>query len=84
MPYLAIICSEKFSLNCGFELGPTFLRTPLCYETALALSAKLHYTDTDYGHHQRTPPTDELTTVLQLVVQQIHHQQTKICHIPTS
>ena len=29
-------------------------------------------------------PTDELTTILQLVVQQIHHQRTKICHIPTS
>jgi len=43
------------------------------------LSAKLHYTDTGYG-----PPTDELTTILQLVVQQIHHQRTKICHVPTS
>ena len=30
-----------------------------------------------------TPPTDELTTILQLV-QQIHHQRTKICDIPTS
>jgi len=28
-----------------------------------------------------TPPTDELTTILQLVVQQIRHQRTKICHI---
>jgi len=30
-----------------------------------------------------TPPTDELTTILQLVVQQIHHQRqrAKICHI---
>jgi len=27
-----------------------------------------------------TPPTDKFTTVLQLV-QQIHHQRTKICHI---
>ena len=27
---------------------------------------------------------DMLTTILQLVVQQIHHQRTKICHIPTS
>jgi len=41
-------------------------------------------TNSGYGHHQRTPPTDELTTILQLVVQQIHHQRTKICHIPTS
>jgi len=32
----------------------------------------------------RTPPTDELTTILQLAVQQIHHLRTKICHIPTS
>jgi len=31
-----------------------------------------------------TPPTDELTTILQLVVQQIHYQRTTICHIPTS
>ena len=28
-----------------------------------------------------TPPTDEL--ILQLVVEQIHHKRTKICHIPT-
>jgi len=32
----------------------------------------------------QTPSTDELTTILQLVVQQIHHQRTKIRHIPTS
>jgi len=31
-----------------------------------------------------TPPTDELMTILQLAVQQIHYQWTKICHIPTS
>jgi len=41
-----------------------------------------------HGHQLRTccttTPTDELTTILQLVVQQIHHQRTKICHIPTS
>jgi len=34
--------------------------------TPFPLSAKLHYTDTSYGHvvhhHQRTPPTDELTS----------------------
>jgi len=38
------------------------------------------------GNRLRTPvpPTDELTTILQLVVQQIHHQRTKNCHIPTS
>ena len=49
------------------------------------ISAKLHYTDTGYGHvvqHQHA--ADEITTILQLVVQQIHHQRTKICHIPTS
>jgi len=45
---------------------------------------KLHYTDTGYEHHQRAPPTVELTAILQLVVQQSHHQRTKICHIPTS
>jgi len=32
--------------------------------------AKLHYTDTGYVHQLRTPPTDELTTILQ-----------QICHI---
>jgi len=44
-----------------------------------------------HGHRLRTccklttPPADELTTILQLVVQQIiHHRRTKICHIPTS
>jgi len=49
-----------------------------------SISAKLHYTDTGYEHRLRTPPTDELATILQLVLQQIHHQRTKICHIPTS
>jgi len=34
--------------------------------------AKLHYTDTGYGHQLRTPPTDELTATLQ-----------QICHIAT-
>ena len=50
------------------------------------ISAELHYMDTGSEHRLRTPPTDELTTILQLVevvVQQIHHQRTKICHIPT-
>jgi len=41
-----------------------------------------------HGHRLRTccttPPADELTTILQLVAQQIHHERTKICHIPTS
>jgi len=42
----------------------------------------LHYTDTGYGHvAQHHAPTDKLTTILQLVVQQMHHQRTKICHI---
>jgi len=40
-----------------------------------------------HGHRLRTCcttlPTDELTTIPQLV-QKIHHQRTKICHIPTS
>jgi len=31
----------------------------------------------------RTPPTDKVATILQLV-QQIHHQRTKIYHVPTS
>jgi len=41
-----------------------------------------------HGHRLRTccttPPTDELATILQLVVQQICHQRTKLCHTPTS
>jgi len=41
-------------------------------------------TNTSYEHRRRTPPADELRTILQLVVQQIHHQRSKICHIPTS
>jgi len=45
------------------------------------IRAKLHYTDTGYEHRLRTPSTNELTTIiLQLVVQQSHHQPTKICH----
>ena len=36
------------------------------------ICAKLHYTDTGYGHHQRTSS------------QQSYHQRTEICHIPTS
>jgi len=34
------------------------------------IRAKLHYTDTGYEHRLRTPPTDELITILQ-----------QICHI---
>jgi len=37
----------------------------------LTIRPKLHYTDTGYGH--TTPPTDELTTILQ-----------QICHIAMS
>ena len=44
--------------------------------------AKLHYTDIGYGHvvqhHQRTPPTDELTTIL------YHKFATSQCQSPTS
>ena len=29
---------------------------------------ELHYTNTGYGHLYTTPPTDKLTTILQLVV----------------
>jgi len=39
--------------------------------------------DTGYGHHH-ADTTNGLTTILQLVVQQIHHQRANICHIPTS
>jgi len=55
--------------------------------SSVTVSAELHYTDTGYEHHQRTPPTDELTTILQLNVVQHNKftiKRTKICHIPTS
>ena len=58
-------------------------RLPAGLHAVDIISEELHYMDTGYGQHQRTP-TDKLTTILQLVVQQIHHQRTKICHIPTS
>ena len=48
---------------------------------SIAVSAKLHYTDTGYGHVYNTAK-GHATTILQLVVQQIHHQRTKICLIP--
>jgi len=43
--------------------------------TANIIGAKLHYTDTGYGHvvGPTTPPTDKLITILKLVVQQICH-----------
>jgi len=46
----------------------------MCDYNAICVRPKLHYMDTGYGHvvqhHQRTPPKDELTTILQ-----------QICHI---
>ena len=79
--------------SCGGENGLIYIvvtevnSTDLLFDHASdsnTLSAKLHYTDTGYGHvvhhHQRTSSQQ----ILQLVVQQIHHQRTKICHIPTS
>jgi len=58
----------------------------LCVCVCVCVSARAsHYCQTPlHGRRLRTPPTDELTTILQLVVQQSHHQRTKICHIPTS
>jgi len=40
---------------------------------------KLHYTDTGYEHRLRTPPTDELTTILQ----QIRHIAMPEPNMPT-
>ena len=37
----------------------------------LSFSAKLHYTDTGYGDVVQHGPTDELTIILQLVVQKV-------------
>ena len=50
------------------------MKTRCGYFVSLLFRPKLHSTDTGYGHvvqhHQRTPPTDELRTILQ-----------QICHI---
>ena len=78
-----VVAVLRNSLESKFQL------VMACIGNSCPLSAKLHYMDTGYGHGRlriccTTPPTDELTTVLQLVVQQIHHQRTKICHIPKS
>jgi len=55
-----------------------FCKCFILYVTTVLVPIPLH------GLRLRSPPTDELTTILQLVVQQIHHQRTKICHISTS
>jgi len=47
-----------------------FDATYLSSDVRYRVRAKLHYTDTGYGHvqdHQRTPLTDELTTILQQI-----------------
>jgi len=49
-----------------FLCSPDILSAVKGYAFFRFVSAKLHYTDTGYGHvvqhHQRTRPTDELTT----------------------
>ena len=73
-------CCARLDDGSDWKSRPPPLVTFVC-----KVSANLHYTDTGYGHvvqhHERTPRTVRLTTIIQLVVQQIHHQRTKICHI---
>jgi len=49
----AISITVKHAHQHGHQLSINIL---------LTVSAELHYTDTGSEHHQRTPPTDELTT----------------------
>jgi len=50
------------------------------------VSAKLHYTDTGYGHvvYNTANGRARNNSTACCRLQQIHHQWTKICHIPTS
>ena len=54
---------------CSLVSGKT-IRQIILYNN-VGLRPKLHYKDTGYGHivqdNQRTPPTDELTTILQQI-----------------
>ena len=69
---LLLLC-PKFTTRHQPVMGVLLLRP--CVSSSLnslsEFSAELHYTDTGSEHRLRTPPTDELTTILQLVVQQI-------------
>ena len=56
-------------LNSKRPMGRGLLNPFVAHRQVLGvISAKLHYADTGYRHvvqhHQRTPPTDELTTIL--------------------
>jgi len=56
----------RFWWRCGSRSGSTVPGLRFSPDPGMFLNeffrAKLHYTDTGYEHHQRTPPTDELTT----------------------
>jgi len=54
----------------------TVCRYPETGQSVLGFSAKLHYTDTGYGHVHNTT-NRQATTILQPVVRQIHHQRQK-------
>ena len=48
-----------------FKFEQTWMHHGVEFLKFSVVSAKLHYTDTGYEHRLRTPPTDELTTILQ-------------------
>ena len=53
-------------LHCsatGRRTAPTNGLAYVTHALSVWLSAEFHYTDTSSEHHQRTPPTDELTTI---------------------
>ena len=69
------------------HLNQVYYHFVVCSAANLARARLVPYstTRTPAGTCCTTPPTDELTTILQFVVQQIHHQRTNIFYvIPTS
>ena len=51
----------------------------VCYW--FSVRAKLHYTDPGYEHRLRTPPTDELTTIVQQI---LPHRNARAQHLDMS
>jgi len=78
--YWMLAMTRRFATSSSRFVIPFVMFKPWLYQAWIlfcSINAKLHYTDIGYGHVV-TPPTDELTTILQFFVQQIHHQRTKI------
>jgi len=76
------VTSQSLTEGCSFCLDGTIIQG--YYVTAGKRGNVSEATRREHMCIQRTPPTDELTTILQLVVQQIHRRRAKICRIPTS